>query len=65
MSQNADSYEMADEDGNVYEIQPDSYDEDGKSIYKWNDQTFMSVKVDYYPKGRIVYYGHLETGTCD
>jgi len=37
MSQNADSYEMADEDGNVFEIQPDSYDEDGRSIYKWND----------------------------
>jgi len=23
------------------------------------------VKVDYYPKGRIVYYGHLYTGVCD
>jgi len=56
---------MEDENGKKYEIEPDSYNSEGESIYHWNGDTFKSVKIDYYPKGRIVYYGHLYSGVCD
>ena len=56
---------ILDEDGNEFEIQPDRYDEDGNSIYEWQGNEYMSIKQDFYPKGRIVYYGHLYTGVCD
>lgn len=26
---------------------------------------YKSSRIDYYPKGRIVYYGHSEYGICD
>ena len=56
---------MLDEDGNEYEIQPEYYDDEGESIYKWNGKEYKSVKVAYYPKGRIVYYGEIYSGVCD
>ena len=60
-----EDYMILDEDGKEYEILPDRYDEDGNSIYIWQGREYYSIQVDYYPKGRIVYYGHLYTGVCD
>ena len=56
---------MLDEEGKEFQILPDSYNEDGYEVYNWNGEEYHSIKVDYYPKGRVVYYGHLYTGVCD
>ena len=56
-SQSAEDFMIVDEAGEAVEIQPDSYADDGKPVYKWNNVEYQSTLTEYYPRGRIVYYG--------
>ena len=64
-SQDTDDYMIYDENGEEYQLQPDSYNEDGNAEFLYNGNVYLSSEIHYYPKGRIVYYGHSEYGICD
>ena len=69
-SQAVDDFHMIDENGESVEPQPSAYvaDSTGKASvpeYQYQGRTYSAVKVKYFPKGRIVYYGHNNGGVCD
>ena len=42
-SEKAMDYEIADEEGERYEIEPDSFNLDGEEVYNWNGKVYHSV----------------------
>jgi len=55
-----DDFIVLDEEGNKISTPlPDDYKISGESIYKYGGNQYSSSVIEYYPRGRIVYYGSL------